>query len=134
MIAANSIQLTVVTPETTLLDEQAAVLQFPLEDGQIGILPGHAPMVGRLGIGELTVTTSKGTTRLFVDGGFVQVKGQSVTLLTNQAHQLEDFSAAEVEKSFNEAIEREAKTPFEQSTKQHDIDRNRKLLSLLNKS
>ncbi len=133
MIAANAIQLTVVTPETTLLDEQAAVLQFPLEDGQIGILPGRAPMVGRLGIGELLVTTSESSIRYFVDGGFVQVKGQSVTLLTNQASRLDEFSAADVQKDFNEALERDVKTPTEQAHKQHDIDRNRKLLALLNK-
>ncbi len=133
MIAANAIQLTVVTPETTLLDEQAAVLRFPLEDGQIGILPGRAPMVGRLGIGELLVTTSKGSIRYFVDGGFVQVKGQSVTLLTNQAGKLDEFSVADIQKTFDEAIEREVKTPAEQAHKQHDIDRNRKLLELLKK-
>jgi len=133
MIAANAIQLTVVTPETTLLDEQAAVLQFPLEDGQIGILPGRAPMVGRLGIGELLVTTSKGSTRYFVDGGFVQIKGQSVSLLTNRAEKLEDFSAADVQKDFDEALERNAATPLEQDLKRHDVERNRKLLSLLNR-
>jgi len=133
MIAANAIQLTVVTPETTLLDEQAAVLQFPLEDGQIGILPGRAPMVGRLGIGELLVTTSEGSIRYFVEGGFVQVKGQSVTLLTNQANKLDEFSVADIQKTFDEAFEREVKTPAEQAHKQHDIDRNRKLLALLKK-
>ena len=131
MIAAHAIQLTVVTPETTLLDEQAAVLQFPLEDGQIGVLPGRAPMVGRLGIGELLVTTSVGTTSYFVDGGFVQVKGRAVTLLTNQANRLDDFSVADVQTTFDEAFEREAITPAEQAHKQHDIDRNRKLLALL---
>lgn len=131
MIALNAIQLTVVTPETTLLDEQAAVLQFPLEDGQIGILPGRAPMVGRLGIGELLVTTANGTASYFVDGGFVQIKGQSVTLLTNQANMLDEFSVAEVQKAFDEAIERKTKTPAERVHQQHDIDRNRKLLALL---
>src|SRR5437868_5631307 len=79
------LQLVLVTPETTLLDEPVESLQFPLFDGQIGILPGRAPLVGRLGAGELRIRTTTGRQSYFVDGGFVQVKGAVVSILTNGA-------------------------------------------------
>ncbi len=133
MIAANTLQLSVVTPETTLLNEQALSVQFPLEDGQIGILPGRAPLVGRMGIGELIVKTAAGSTSYFVDGGFAQVKGNTVTLLTNDALDIKGLSAAEVQTAFEEALSRSATTPAQQATKTHDVERNRKLLTLLNR-
>ena len=55
-----SLRFVLVTPEVTLLDEPVAALRFPLHDGQIGILPGRAPMIGRLGYGELKVTRLDG--------------------------------------------------------------------------
>ncbi len=76
MVAPAELQLVVVTPETTLLDESVRSIQFPLFDGQMGVLPGRAPAVGRLGAGSLTFETSAGEKRYFVDGGFVQIKGR----------------------------------------------------------
>ncbi|AMV17851.1 FoF1 ATP synthase subunit delta/epsilon [Planctomyces sp. SH-PL14] len=85
MIAATELRLVVVTPETTLIDQNVRSLQFPLFDGQIGVLPGRAPAVGRLGTGELHFDTGSGVERYFIEGGFLQIKGHIVTLLTNVA-------------------------------------------------
>ena len=133
MIAANTLELTVVTPETTLLSEQALSVQFPLEDGQIGIFPNRAPLVGKLGIGELLVTTATEKRSYFIDGGFAQVKGNTVTLLTNEALRLGGLDATKIEAAFQEALHRKAITPAEQAARQHDMDRNRKLLALINR-
>lgn len=93
MIAASQFQLVVVTPEKTLIDRPVRSLQFPLEDGQIGILPGRAPMVGRMGFGELVTTEVDGThDHLFVDGGFCQIKGGIVSVLTNRAIPVKDLN------------------------------------------
>ncbi|MDB4744022.1 F0F1 ATP synthase subunit epsilon [Planctomicrobium sp.] len=85
MIAATELRLVLVTPETTLLDQSVSSLRFPLFDGQIGVLPGRAPLVGRLGTGTLKFDSSVGSQSYFVEGGFVQIKGSVVTLLTNKA-------------------------------------------------
>src|SRR4029077_12353755 len=85
MALNQQLRIVLVTPETTLLDEPVEALRFPLFDGQIGILPGRAPLVGRLGYGELRITTAAGTQSYFVDGGFVQVMQGVVSLLTNRA-------------------------------------------------
>jgi F-type H+-transporting ATPase subunit epsilon len=75
----------VVTPERTLFDELVEFVALPLFDGELGILPGRSPMIGRLGFGELRTTAHGSTRRYFIDGGFAQVRDNVVTILTNRA-------------------------------------------------
>src|SRR5205085_7199902 len=75
----------VVTPEATALQTPAQFVALPLFDGELGVLPGHSPFIGRLGFGELRVVENGKTFRLYVDGGFVQVAGGVVSVLTNNA-------------------------------------------------
>ncbi|MCA8989905.1 MAG: ATP synthase F1 subunit epsilon [Planctomycetaceae bacterium] len=131
MIAPNFIELEVVTPEKTLLTVLATSLQFPLEDGQIGILIGRAPMVGRLGMGELIITTPEGTSRYFIDGGFVQVKDSVVTLLTNHAAKLSDLNANSIESTFNEIQQLSTSDPKAFQARNQELERCRKMLSIL---
>jgi F-type H+-transporting ATPase subunit epsilon len=79
------LQCVVVTPEATVLDEQVEFVALPLYDGEIGISPGRAPMIGRLGYGELRLVHAGQATRYYVDGGFVQVAANVVSVLTNRA-------------------------------------------------
>ena len=134
MAASDKLRLIVVTPERTLLDEPVAALRFPLYDGDIGILPGRIPLIGRLGTGELRITTSSGLTSYFIDGGFVQVLGPNVTLLTNRAIQAQDLSAVEAEKLLSEASTRVAKTDEETAIKFADQQRARKMLGIAQRS
>jgi F-type H+-transporting ATPase subunit epsilon len=76
----------VVTPEATILDQAAEFVALPLFDGEIGIGRGHSPLIGRLGYGEMRLRTTGGATQhYYVDGGFVQVVGNVVSVLTAQA-------------------------------------------------
>jgi F-type H+-transporting ATPase subunit epsilon len=75
----------VVTPEETVLDAQADFVALPLFDGELGVGKGHSPLIGRLGYGELRLRTGKATIRYYVDGGFVQVNDNVVSVLTNRA-------------------------------------------------
>jgi F-type H+-transporting ATPase subunit epsilon len=77
------IQCVVVTPERTLFDELVEFVALPLFDGELGVLPGRSPVIGRLGFGELRTKAQGTTKRYFVDGGFAQVR--VVTVLTNRA-------------------------------------------------
>jgi F-type H+-transporting ATPase subunit epsilon len=79
------IECIVVTPESTILDEQVDFVALPLYDGEIGILPGRSPLIGRLGFGELRLVSSGQARRYYVDGGFVQVAENVVSVLTNRA-------------------------------------------------
>src|SRR4051812_46994959 len=82
---ATKLQCLVVTPEKTLLDETVDFVALPLYDGELGILPGRSPLIGRLGYGELRTRIDQTIHRYFVDGGFAQVRDDVVTVLTNRA-------------------------------------------------
>ena len=53
------VECVVVTPERTLFDELVEFVALPLYDGELGVLPGHSPLIGRLGYGELGPTESE---------------------------------------------------------------------------
>ncbi|HJN65131.1 MAG TPA: F0F1 ATP synthase subunit epsilon, partial [Pirellulales bacterium] len=79
------VECIVVTPEETALQTPAQFVALPLFDGEIGIAPGRAPLIGRLGHGEMRIVEGKKTLRYYVDGGFVEVSDNLVTVLTNRA-------------------------------------------------
>lgn len=85
-MSARTFHLTVVTPEGKVLGVDAVSAVFPAYDGEIGILPDHAPLLTQLGIGLLRVTAAGGERhQLYVDGGFAQMVDNRLTLLTEQA-------------------------------------------------
>ncbi len=91
------LQCVVVTPEKTLFDEWVDFVALPLFDGELGVMPGRAPLIGRLGFGELRTKVDSTVHRYFVDGGFAQVRENVVTVLTQRAipaPQLDATSAA----------------------------------------
>ncbi len=104
------INCVIVTPEETLLDEQCDFVVVPLYDGELGIAPSHAPMIGRLGYGELRLKTGEQTTRYYVDGGFVQVVNDVVTVLTNSAMPVSQINLEEVRETLRAATHRRAPT------------------------
>jgi len=130
MVAPAELRLVVVTPETTLLDEVVRSIQFPLFDGQMGVLPGRAPAIGRLGAGELNFETGQGERRYFVDGGFLQIKGSVVTLLTNRAFPIEQIDAAAAQAEYDAAMQMKPTDDAGFELKQKSLDRARKMLAL----
>jgi len=130
-MAGQSLRLVLVTPETTIFDEPLAALRFPLHDGQIGILPGRAPMIGRLGYGELKLTQLDGSeASYFVDGGFVQVKAEAVTILTDRALPRDQINAADAAAQLQQAVARVAKTDADAAARFRDQERARQMLAL----
>jgi len=90
-MADNNLHLTVITPAKAVFDAAAASVVAPAFDGEVGVLPGHAPMMALLGTGEVRITTLDGTKkRLAVRGGFLQINKNKVTLLTPEAVTAED--------------------------------------------
>jgi len=130
MVAPAELQLVVVTPETTLLDQVVRSIQFPLFDGQMGVLPGRAPAVGRLGAGELRFETGQGEQRYFVDGGFVQIKGPVVTLLTNRAFPIEQIDVVAAQAEYDAAMAMKPTDDAGFELKQKSLDRARKMLAI----
>jgi F-type H+-transporting ATPase subunit epsilon len=86
------LQCVVVTPERAVLDEAVDFVALPMFDGELGVLPGRTPLIGRLGYGELRLRHGQTTRRFFVDGGFAQVRKNVVTVLTPRALRVEDIN------------------------------------------
>jgi F-type H+-transporting ATPase subunit epsilon len=131
MIAATELRLVLVTPETTLVDEPVRALQFPLFDGQMGVLPGRAPLVGRLGAGELKIELiAGGTRRYFLDSGFVQVKGSVVSLLTHRAIPVEQIDAVQAKADLDEALQQVPTSDAAIDEKLKRVERARRMIAL----
>jgi F-type H+-transporting ATPase subunit epsilon len=80
-----ALKCVVVTLERAVLDEAADFVVVPLYDGELGIAHDRLPLIGRLGCGELRLTQGERTKHYYIDGGFVQVRGNVVTVLTSRA-------------------------------------------------
>jgi len=80
---------TVVTPEQQIADEECAQVVFPAYDGQIGILTNRAPLLAKLGKGELRLQPAAGGTerRFQISGGVAQMKDNRLTILTTSVEQ-----------------------------------------------
>jgi F-type H+-transporting ATPase subunit epsilon len=82
---ADTFQLRVATPEKLVVDQQVAMAEVPGKDGYMGILPGHAPLLSALGEGELTYGSGASKSVIKIDGGFVEVFEDTVSVLADHA-------------------------------------------------
>ncbi len=128
------LQCILVTPEATLRDEPADFVALPLFDGEIGIAPGHSPMIGRLGYGEMRIRHGEETARFYVEGGFVQVLNDSVSVLSNRALPVENVDAAAAEELLQSALSRPAHTPELLAIRQRVMDQARAQLLVARRS
>lgn len=124
-MASKTFRCRLVTPTESLLDEQIAYASIPAWDGLFGVLPGRAPIVARLGLGELSVrfseSNSGGTRSYLVDGGFVQMAGDTLTILAERATPTENLTEAEAQAELDAANKREA--PKDAADRQAEVER-----------
>ena len=95
---SGQLRVVVVTPEQTVLEATTDFVALPLYDGELGVAPKHAPMIGRLGYGELRIGHGGGQ-RYYIDGGFVQVVDNVVSVLTNRAIPAARLDEAKIKES-----------------------------------
>jgi len=93
MARDKALELVVITPERQILAATVDSVVVPAHDGELGVLPGRAPLMCELGIGQLRFRKGGETARYFVDGGFAQVFRNTVTVLTERA-----FSQGEIDR------------------------------------
>jgi F-type H+-transporting ATPase subunit epsilon len=90
----DSFSLEVITPEKVLISQEAASIVLPAGNGSLGILPGHAPLISKVGIGILKVRdTAKKEKLVFVNDGFIMVSLEGVTILVRSAEAKEMIDA-----------------------------------------
>jgi len=113
----NRLQIVIVTPERALLNEAADFVALPMMDGELGVLPGRRPMIGRLGVGELRVKQGQTVRRFLIDGGFAEILGNAVSVLTRKAVFAEELNADTVEQARQAAEAMPYRTPPEREQK-----------------
>jgi F-type H+-transporting ATPase subunit epsilon len=103
-----AIELVVVTPERQLLREKVVEVNLPGADGQLGVLPGHAPLITELGIGELSYRSAGASqpAPLAVISGFAEVLGDRVTVLAESAERPKEIDIARAEEAKKRAEKR----------------------------
>lgn len=103
----NTFQLEIVTPEKAVVKEHATEAQIPGKLGYLGILPGHAPLITELAVGEISYRKLGGeTVRLAVAWGFAEVLPDKVTILTETAERAAEIDLARAREQKKRAEER----------------------------
>jgi len=88
------LKLEVVTPERRVLSEAVDAVTLPGLGGELGVLPGHTPLISQLQTGVLSYTTAGKTLQLHVSGGFIEIKDDTVSVLAEIAERPDEIDAA----------------------------------------
>ena len=115
--------LEIVTAESLVYSEEIDVLVAPGIDGELGILPRHAPLLTALKPGEIRVVKDGEETFMAVSGGFMEVLGNKITILADTAERVDDIDIERAEEALRLAEERAA-------ARTSDMDLERALASI----
>jgi F-type H+-transporting ATPase subunit epsilon len=108
---AETFQIEIVTPERKVTEDRATEMQIPGKGGYLGILPGHAPLITELSVGEIGYRNESGQVkRLAVAWGFAEVLPTKVTILAEVAERAEEIDVARAQRA-REAAEAALKAP-----------------------
>ena len=103
---ADSFQLEIVTPEKMVVKDQAEEMQIPGKNGYLGILPGHAPLISELSVGQISYRNRSEKHYLCVAWGFAEVLPDKVTILAETAERGEDVDCERAQKAKERAEQR----------------------------
>jgi len=138
MPESGQIQVRLVTPDRTLVDQSAAAVELPTVSGYIEVLPGHAPLLSELGSGEVRLHGGQaGDQKYHVSWGFVEVLPERVTILADQAQKPEEIDTNAAKHELDEGNKRwsEAGDSAEKYTEANELiaDAESKLASAASK-
>jgi F-type H+-transporting ATPase subunit epsilon len=103
---AESLKLEVVTPSRRVLEGRAHEVRIPGALGELGVLPGHTPLLTSLGTGEVTWFDGDTSGRLVVQGGFAEVQPDAVTVLASIAETVDEIDLEAARTTLAEAQEK----------------------------
>jgi F-type H+-transporting ATPase subunit epsilon len=103
---ADTFKLEIVTPEKKVVETTATEAQIPGKNGYLGILPGHAPLITELAVGEVKFSSGGQEQRLAVAWGFAEVLPDKVTVLAESAERPSEIDVERARKAKERAEER----------------------------
>ncbi|MCT2535096.1 F0F1 ATP synthase subunit epsilon [Aquibacillus koreensis] len=118
-----TLTVSVVTPDGPVLEESFSMVSCKAENGELGILPGHIPLVAPLSISAVRLKGEGDTVNIAISGGFLEVRPDKVTILAQSAEKPSDIDVERARKA-KERAERRLKA------KQDDVDFRRAELAL----
>ena len=124
-MADQTFQLSVITPDRSVLETEATFCAFPAHDGEIGIQAHRAPLLVKLGVGWLRAESAEGTQRILVDGGFAQMVDNRLSVLTEYAQKPEELDPEQARADLAKAEELPAESDFEFAARQRALARAR---------
>jgi len=124
---ADSFQLEIVTPEKLVVNDSAEEMQLPGKRGYLGILPGHAPLITELAVGQISYRTGTRTHYLCVAWGFAEVLPDRVTILAEVAERAEEIDSDRARRAKARAEKRLSGTEADV-----DVDRAQRALAKAN--
>ena len=114
----DTFQLEIVTPEKVAIRDSAEEMQIPGKNGYLGILPGHAPLITELAIGEITYRNGSTVHHLAVAWGFAEVLPDKVTILAETAERADEIDVRRAQQARQRAEEE-----FKSGTTEEDFTR-----------
>ena len=120
--------LRIITPDRVVLDEVVDSVRVPASDGSMGIFPKHAGAVTTLDAGELRYAAAGGELSIFVSGGFAEVRGDTVRVLTSAGEAPTEIDEERAKAAEKRARERLAMT--REDVKRDAVDMARARASL----
>jgi F-type H+-transporting ATPase subunit epsilon len=103
---ADTFQLEIVTPEKKVVETAAQEMQIPGKNGYLGVLPGHAPLITELAVGEITFRENATEQHLAVAWGFAEVLPDKVTILAETAERPSEIDVERARKAKERAESR----------------------------
>jgi F-type H+-transporting ATPase subunit epsilon len=103
---ADTFKLEIVTPEKRVVDTAAEEVQIPGKNGYLGVLPGHAPLITELSVGEITYRENATEQKLAVAWGFAEVLPNKVTILAETAERPSEIDVDRARKAKERAEQR----------------------------
>jgi F-type H+-transporting ATPase subunit epsilon len=103
---ADTFKLEIVTPEKKVVDTAAEEIQIPGKNGYLGVLPGHAPLITELSVGEIKYRENSTEQHLAVAWGFAEVLPDKVTILAETAERPNEIDVERARKSKERAEQR----------------------------
>lgn len=128
--ADQSIRVQVVTPERIVVDEWVKQVTVPLPDGEYGIAKNHDPVIARLGFGPLRLKTPSSQRNYFLDGGFLQLRDNTVVILTNKAVESGSLNSGQIDQELQATRSRAAASDSEIDARLTDLAKLRARLRL----
>jgi F-type H+-transporting ATPase subunit epsilon len=133
---ADTFQFEIVTPEKLVVRDVAEEMQIPAKNGYIGVLPGHAPLITELAVGEITYRNAGYTHHIALAWGFAEVLPDKVTILAENAERADEIDVKRAHEAKERAEQRlksgNTETDFERA--QNALQRAETRLQVASKS